>query len=166
MSLIVFCILLLELIIVAILDFHTKKIKNVWSLINIVISVIFFVFLDSHILTMNTLLYPVSIFIIGYILFSLKIMGGGDVKFLSTFFLMIPLKFHENFLYILLLSIISTSVILIILKCLRNYKQVIDAIFKKRIDLILEIIFKKSWNVFAPLICLSWIMFGQGIFID
>ena len=83
--------LLIELFAVSILDLKTRQIKNFWSFLNLGLLVLFvLMFPDSYRFGYDHFIHSIVFFSIGFIFFIIKIMGAGDTKFLTTFFLLIP----------------------------------------------------------------------------
>lgn len=158
----VYLFILIELIFVSWGDIKTKKIPNFWSLLNILVFVaLVFVFNDLYFFSWKTFLYPVIWIVAGFIFFTLNIMGGGDSKFLSTFFLLIPLKTQDDAFYYLILSTIFIGTSVFIFNIIRNWKSIMSSLKSKDYALL-----KKSFGTkftFAPVIFVSWIMLGWGL---
>ena len=89
---------LLILLVVALEDWKTKKIRNTWSLAILALVVIGIVLNPSFYLMPEHLLIPLVIFVSGFFLFRLKLLGGGDGKLLTAIFLLIPTEFQTVFL--------------------------------------------------------------------
>lgn len=161
----VFLFILIELIFVSVGDIRTKKIPNLWSLLNIIIFIILvFVFKDLYVVSWKTFLYPVIWIIAGFILFSLKIMGGGDSKFLSTYFLLIPLSSQDDAFYFLIISTIFIGLSVFMFNILKNWKSILDCLKTKNYKLLKQHFGTKF--TFAPVIFISWVLLGwdQKIF--
>ena len=95
----IYAYILIVLVFVAYLDFKYRKISNLCTILNIVSSIsIFFLFPDHRFLILKSFYLPITIFIIGVILFKYRIMGGGDSKFLATLLLLIPSPTTTKFL--------------------------------------------------------------------
>lgn len=159
MPITLYLVLSIELLIVSYLDLRTKKISNWWSLLNIINCFYFYTFYPT------TFKFSWQIFLIfagllgvGFILFSLRIMGGGDAKFLSTFFLQIPYHLHHLTLYYLLVSTVVAAAGLLIFKMMKQ-KELVYTMWKTR-----DISFMKSFLgtkfSYAPVILLSWVLLG------
>ena len=95
--------LLIQLFAVAWLDFKYRKISNVWILINLIVfGVTYFYIKGDYNFNYLQVYYPIVFFVVGFAFYMLRIMGGGDSKYLVSMYLLIPLNFHESFLYNLL----------------------------------------------------------------
>lgn len=158
----VYIFILIELVFVSWGDIRTKRIPNFWSLLNIIVFIsLIFVFNDLYILSWKTFFYPVIWILSGFVFFLLKIMGGGDSKFLSTFFLLIPLNTQDDAFYYLILSTIFIGTSVFLLNIIRNWQNILDSLKTKNYALL-----KNSFGTkfsFAPVIFVSWIMLGWGL---
>ena len=154
--------LLIELVAVSWGDAKYKRIPHVWNLLNIMTFIFLVIFSPSeYTLAFSTFFYSLTFFIVGFLLFSLNIMGGGDSKFLSTFFLLIPSTRHEEFFMILLYGTILVAGSLFFYHSLKNVEQ-LWAIVMTRTWKQLSRIYNKKF-AFAPLILFSWLIFGYMI---
>lgn len=126
MALPLFVYLFIELLAVSWVDFKTKLISNYWSMLHLVFFV-FAAFFFPHVypISLNTFLYPLLFVLVGFMLFVLKVMGGGDSKFLATFYLLIPPYFHDEFTEILLLSTILVGAWLLVMNIAKNFKHIL-----------------------------------------
>lgn len=162
MPLSLYLFLLIQLTFVSYGDLKTKKIPNLWSLLNIVIFIVFlFVWKDLYIFEFNTFFYSIAFFVVGFGLFFLNIMGGGDSKYLASLFLMVPAKFHYNYLEILLTVTVFVGTFFLVFNTFSKFSE-----FKR-------ILFIKDWKSFkniygkkfsfAPVILISWLIFGYYV---
>jgi prepilin peptidase CpaA len=88
----------------------------------------------------------------------MKIMGGGDSKFLASFYLLVPLELQdEAFLSLLYATIIIASTMFIV-NIILGREYIFEAWREKRLDKI-KMVFGKKF-AYAPLILASWIWFG------
>jgi len=160
--LLIFLFLCLELIIISYIDVKKRKISNYWSLINILLFLVcLFVYPDSYRLSLATFFYPLAWLFVGFFLFAFKIMGGGDSKYLFSFFLLVPEAFHEFFLLKLIYSTVVVGLILLIFNTLKNFDTLKQSIAMKDVSY-----FKQIYGTrfsFAPVIALSWMIFGWEI---
>lgn len=166
----VYFFLLFQLCIVAYVDFKTKKISNKWSLVNILIFIIC-LFLYDHFYQVSfvSLFYPFTFLLVGFILFVLNIMGAGDVKYLFSFYLLVPLQSQETAFLCLAYATLMTGIILLFLNIIQKFDKLKLAIGLKDIKII-KSIFGTRFS-YAPVILLSWIWFGwliwnKKVFID
>lgn len=159
MPLMVFIFLSIQLLFVAYVDFKTTKISNIWLLINFIFfCVLTFVYPNIYLWNINVWLFPVAFLLVGFVLFIMNIMGGGDSKYLSSLYLLIPLDFQETvFLYLLYTTVIVGSSLLLF-NALKNLDKII---FMVRIGDVAGIkkIFGKKFT-YAPVIFIAWMWFG------
>lgn len=88
-SLQLYLFILIELIFVSIGDVKNRKIPNMWVITNIVVSIFLFIlFPNMYELRGETFQFPIVFIFVGFLLFQLKVMGGGDSKYLASFFLL------------------------------------------------------------------------------
>ena len=149
--------LLIELIAVAWIDFKYRKIANMWSILNLIIFLLTFFLLEKGTFTIGHLYYPAIFFIVGFAFYTLRIMGGGDSKYLVSIYLLIPKIYHEGFL----LSLLYVVVFIGITQFLYNSyvgRHLIFDFWKYRDTTYLKKCYGKKFP-FAPLILLSWIIF-------
>ena len=91
--------LLFELAAVTFGDVKYRKISNAWALFNIVAFIaLTFIYPAQYFYSLSTFSYPLATIILGFLFFWLKIMGGGDSKFLATFFYSFQEKGMGSFL--------------------------------------------------------------------
>ena len=116
--------LFIELVAVSWGDIKYRKISNAWSLLNLATFFMLVIFFPSgYSISLSALLYPIIFFLAGFFLFVFGIMGGGDSKFLATFFLLIPPDGHDDFLLILLCGTILFAGGPVIYRSIRNFSQ-------------------------------------------
>ncbi len=159
MYLAIFIFLLLELILVSVVDFYSKKIHNFWPIFNIIFFLsLSWLFPKEYFYHWNTFLIPISWIIAGFFLFTLRIMGAGDSKFVATFYLIVPFAFkHDSFLYLLVATIVIGGTMML-LNFIKNRKALLVAFVTKDLRVI-NIIFGKKFP-FAPVVLISWIILG------
>jgi prepilin peptidase CpaA len=159
---IIYTLILGELLIVAWIDFKTKKIWNHWILGNVLVAITFHLFLRSlYPLHWETLLFPVGFVLIGFLLFLVNVMGAGDSKFLASLFLIIPLEFHQLFFSKLILSTIVTGGLLLIYRIIKNGPDLRAYLASGHWEGIKLTI--RSRFSYAPVIFLAWIMTGLDV---
>jgi len=157
--LIVFIFVAIQLLFVAYIDFKIKKISNLWIAINFIFFVaLCFLFPGLYIFKIQTFIYSIIFLFAGFMLFSLNIMGGGDSKYLSSLYLLVPLSYQENvFLYLLYTTIIVGSSLLLF-NLIKNADKIY--ILMRGHDVIgIKKIFGKKFT-YAPVIFISWMWFG------
>ncbi len=155
----IYLFLIIQLLIVAYYDLKTTKISNSWMISNIVLYlVLVFIFPDQYSITFSTFAWPVGFFIAGFVLFLLKIMGGGDSKYLATFFLLVPQVFHDEMFFSLALSTTLIGGSIFIKNLLKNLDRLIIAYKTMDVSLVKGVFGQKF--AYAPVILISWLWFG------
>ncbi|MCK6594132.1 MAG: hypothetical protein L6Q33_02945 [Bacteriovoracaceae bacterium] len=88
----------------------------------------------------------------------MKIMGGGDSKYLSSMFLLIPIEIQDTaFIYLLYTTVIVGST-LIIFNLLKNFDRI--WLMAKTYDVNgIKKLFGKKFT-YAPVIFIAWMWFG------
>lgn len=150
--------ILFSLIIVAWIDFKTKKISNRWSIANLIAFVGLVAFSPLHQLSLAVFIYPALMFGLGFVLFILKVMGGGDAKYLASLFLLLPLEWQPIFFELLALSTCLVASMLIVVNILRNYSKVREEIRNRNLKG-LSSCFGTRFS-YAPVILFAWVWFA------
>ncbi len=158
----VYWFLALELAVVAWGDVRTQKIPNAWSLFNIGLFVAcLFALPQYYPLQWGTFLYSVVFLVVGFVLFLLRIMGGGDSKFLFSFFLLVPGPLQPRALLLLLVSTILIGGFLFLTNLGKNHEKIVAYLKSGYIKGIKECFGTKF--SFAPVILLAWMWLGWEI---
>lgn len=148
-----------QLLIVSWIDIKKKKISNYWSLLNIVLFIVFiFIFPNYYGFQLNTFIYPITFISVGFLLFAIKIMGAGDAKYLFSFFLLIPKVMQDYFFLTLLWTTIIIGLSSLTITIVQNLSKIIFA-FKTQQILSLREIFGSKFP-YAPVIFLAWMWVG------
>lgn len=151
--------ILLELVFVSWKDIKTKKISNYWSIANILIFVILtFVLPEYYFWSWQTFLYSGVFLLIGFALFLLNIMGGGDSKFLFSFFLLIPMNLQEQSFFYLLVSTVVTGLMFFMMNFITHFKDLIRYLKIGDYKGVKSCFGSKF--AFAPVILLAWLCVG------
>lgn len=159
MPLMVFIFISIQLLVVAYVDFKTSKISNIWLFINFFFfCVLTFVYPQVYVWHINALLFPVAFLLVGFALFVMNIMGGGDSKYLSSLYLLVPLGFQDIvFLYLLYTTVIVGSSLLLF-NALKNFDNIV--LMVKIGDIVgIKKVFGKKFT-YAPVIFIAWMWFG------
>ncbi len=154
----IYIFLLIELMIVAWFDFKQRKILNLWSITNVLLGVLFLFSLDEYVWSWNLIIFPFSFLLAGFLLFAIKIMGGGDAKFMSSFFFLVPANEHWSFSEAILLMTVAVGGISLLVTYTRNYKTFITALRLRDARLFFSLWGKKF--PFAPVLLLAWGVMG------
>lgn len=162
LPLLLFLFLGLELAFVSFIDIRYRKISNNWSILNIVLYLAcLVVFPTLYKFNIETFFFPLVFLGVGFFLFLLKVMGGGDSKYLFSFFLLVPEIYHEVFFLKLIYSTIAIGVYLLIYNSIKNFDKLLVALAMKDIKEIKSLYGTKF--AYAPVIAISWIAFGWEI---
>lgn len=158
----VYLFLIFQLFFVAYNDLKNKKISNVWPIINISFYlIVVFLFPTHYQFDLETFVFPVAFFIVGIILFMLKVMGAGDSKYLLSFYLLIPVAQHEEAFIFLAYSTVIVGLSLLFTNILKNLDIIVVALRTKNL-ILLKSIFGQRFS-YAPVILVSWLWFGWTI---
>ena len=155
----IYCLILVELVIVSWIDIKIKKISNFWILVNLILSITFhFLFPDVYHFEWASLIFPLGWIVVGFVLFMLGIMGAGDSKFLASLFLMIPLKQHDGMFEKVLYSTVVVGFVMLSFKIGKDFKKIKAYALSTHWQGFKESI--RSNFSFAPVVLLAWIMLG------
>lgn len=156
---VVFIFLSIQLLVVAYIDLKTKKISNIWFLVNtLFFCILSYLFPQLYLWQFNTFIYPFVFLLVGIVLFWMNIMGGGDSKYLSSFYLLIPSAYQDGvFLYLLYTTIIVGSSLLLF-NALQNFDKLV-MLFRMNDLSGIKKIFGTRFT-YAPVIFIAWMWFG------
>ena len=159
MLLSVYIFLVLQLIIVSYTDIKIKKISNYWFLFNGLVFVIFLLlFPHQYHFVFQTFFLSVILLVVGFVLFNLGIMGAGDSKYLSSFYLLIPLTLQKEAFVYCAYSIVVAGCFILAINTIKNAGKIARAIKQYNICEIKGVYGRKV--PFIPIVFLSWIWFG------
>lgn len=159
MFLSVYLFLVSQLIIVSYMDIKIKKVSNYWILFNGLLFVFcLFLFPNQYHFIFQTFILPIILLVFGFIFFKFGIMGAGDSKYLSSFYLLIPLSLQKEASIYCAYSIIAAGCLALIINTIKNTNNIIKAIKQSNISEIQGIYGNKI--PFIPIVFLSWIWFG------
>ena len=114
---------------------------------------------EQYPLGLSTFFYPLTFFILGFLFFTLDIMGGGDSKFLASFFLLIPVDLQEPFFEVLLWVALTISGTFLFYRSVRNLGKLKEIFYSRSWRRLSEIYGKKV--PLAPIILFAWPIFGH-----
>ena len=159
LPIVVYLFVAIQLLCVAYIDFKTKKISNVWMLINFIFFIVLtFLFPQTYNWSIQVFIFPLAFLVVGFTLFMLNIMGGGDSKYLSSLYLLVPLDLQEmTFVYLLYATILVGSTLLLF-NVLKNL-DIILIHFRMRDIAGIKKIFGQKFT-YAPVIFIAWMWFG------
>lgn len=159
LPIVVYLFISIQLLFVAYIDFKTKKISNMWMLINSIFFIILtLVFPDIYKWNLQIFVFPLAFLFVGFALFTLNIMGGGDSKYLSSLYILVPLNFQELVFTYLLYATILVGSTLLVFNTLKYLDIIVIHIRMKDVAGIRRIFGKKF--TYAPVIFVAWIWFG------
>ena len=155
----VYIYLVIATLIISIIDLKTRKISNYWSILHLFLFFVFTaVFSEYDAFALKTYLFPITLLICGFVLFALGVMGGGDAKFLTTMFLLIPATFHQQFLYYLLEGTMIIALFPLSYSMIKHRQKIINGILMKDFRMVFEQF--KSKFPYAPVFLLASLRFG------
>ena len=155
----IYVFLLIELSFISYLDIKYRKIKNFWSILNLLISGFLFIFHEEiYPFELEAFQFGLVFLFPGFLLYMLKIMGGGESKFLANFFILVPFKEQEIVFYYLLIITIIVGLIFFLRSIFMNIEKIVEGFKIGDIKMIKGSFGKKF--PFAPVIWLTWIWYG------
>lgn len=155
----VYLFLLIELLAVSYGDIKTNKIPNAWAILNLALfPVLLFVAPSVYALSGEAFLFSGAFLLVGFVLFLLNIMGGGDSKFLFTFFLLLPVSVQDQAFYYLLISTVLIGGFFFIKNIFQNHDILWRAMRTSDIKAV-KSCFGTKFS-FAPVILVAWIWLG------
>jgi prepilin peptidase CpaA len=158
----IYLFILIELAFVSYGDIKTDKIPNMWSIINLIaFAVLLFVAPEFYKFTFIAFTYSLAFLAVGFVLFLLKIMGGGDTKYLFSLFLLIPISLQGKVFYFLLISTIIIGGFLLIQNTLKNFKPLWKAILDGNTQEV-KSYFGTKFS-YAPVILVTWLWVGFSL---
>lgn len=155
----VYWLLTLELACVSWGDVRSQKIPNAWSILNIVLFLALLVIHpEVYPLHWSMFAYSLVFLVVGFGLFLMRIMGGGDSKFLCTFFLLIPSALQPDALIRLLISTLLIGSFMLLTNVVKHHEKIINAVKIRHMAGIRECFGTKF--SFAPVVLLAWLWLG------
>jgi prepilin peptidase CpaA len=157
-----YLLILAELVIVSWIDIKIKKISNFWFVINIVLAVLFHVWLSEvYEFDWTLFIMPISWVFVGFFLFLSKIMGAGDSKYLASLFIAVPVQYHLGLFENLVYSTIVVGLMTILISLIRDFKKIKAYAFSNYWQGLKEFIGTRF--SYGPVILLAWLMLGFKI---
>jgi prepilin peptidase CpaA len=151
--------ILIELAIVSWIDIKTKKISNLWAVVNLSLALGLYVFYpDFFPLEWELLVFPVGFTVVGFFLFLLKVMGAGDSKYLASLFLVIPLEYQTVMFEKIIYSTFVVGFIMLVMKIIKDFKIIKVYAFSQYWKGMRESV--RSKFSYAPVIFLAWLLLG------
>ena len=155
----IYIFIFLELLFVTIGDIKYKKISNLWSILNIFLAIVLFIlFPKIYVFGFESFQFSIVFLVVGFLLFLLKIMGGGDSKYLASFFLITPTASQDLIFYFLLISTVIVGMLFFFRNLIEQRLKLIESIKQRDVDGI-----KSSFGskfAYAPVIMVTWLLIG------
>jgi prepilin peptidase CpaA len=149
----------MQLLVVSYLDIIGGHIRNYWSLINIFFSITLYILFPQYFFFSAEKAVYISVFLfVGFVLYLLKIMGGGDSKYIASLFLIMPGQWHEEFMEALIISTLIVGTFSLVTNIARNNESLKLAIMTMDSPKIFQALGGKF--PFSPVILISWIWIG------
>lgn len=161
MSLLWFVFLLIELSLVSWLDFKYRKITNPWSAINIVLWIVSSWFWWGF--SWQALLWPAAVLFLGFMLFAVNIAGAGDVKFFSTFTLLLPPSMQGDWLFVLMYSSAAVGLLIIVKNAIKNRRSILQWMWERHTPFFSLLVGGKT--ILAPVAWMAWVIWGYLLFL-
>ncbi len=159
LPIVVYIFISIQLLFVAYIDFKSKKISNMWMLINFLFfCLLTLIFPHTYVWSVHTFIFPLIFLLVGFMLFIMNIMGGGDSKYLSSLYLLVPVQFQETTFTYLLYATVLVGSSLLLFNVLKHL-DIIIVHFKMRDIAGIKKIFGKKFT-YAPVIFIAWMWFG------
>ena len=150
--------LFLELLVVSYLDFKTNKIFNAWFLLNLaVFPLMLILFKEVYSLSVETFIIPFVWIFVGFFLFRLNIMGAGDSKYLSSFFLLIPPRLQQEMLMDIIFGTVLIGIPLVMYNFYKHGTILVTA-FRMHNFVVFRQYFGQKFT-YAPVILVCYVWF-------
>lgn len=155
----IFCVIFIQLLIVSWIDIKTKKISNLWFILNLAFClVLHFIVPEAYPWQWTALVFPVGWIVIGFLLFLAGIMGAGDSKYLASLFLIIPIEHQAVMLEKLIYATCVVGIVMLTFKIAKDFKKIKAYAFSTYWKGLLKSI--RSSFSYAPVILLAWVLLG------
>lgn len=160
----IYFFLLIQLVFVTITDLKYRKIRNFWALLNFGISFVFYSLLpDLYPFKIDSFQFSMVFLLVGFVLFVFRVMGGGDSKYLASFFLIVPERIQEYLFYYLLITTIIVGIFFLLKNIIHNREELFQSIKNSNLQGVKNCFGTKF--AYAPVILVSWMYLGITIFI-
>jgi prepilin peptidase CpaA len=148
---------------VSIGDLRTRKIPNIWSLLNISFYILLLLLFPQNFeFHIESLILSGSFLLTGFILFVFKVMGGGDAKYLSTSALLVPHELLWLYLEYLLISTLIFASFFFLRNLFVNKRDIAHYLRSFYLKGVKNFFGTKF--AYAPVILLAWILIGIDYF--
>lgn len=160
----VYLFLLIQLFCVSLIDIRYKKISNQWFMLNGLLFIAFlYMFPHDYVFTPEKVMYGAVFLVVGFVLYLMKFMGGGDSKYLFSLFLLIPQEWSDFAFYSLFLCTLVIGGFVIFLSLVKNFEKII---YNLRIGHAagVKACFDNKFP-YAPVIFMSWMVLGCQLYL-
>ena len=159
----VYLLLLAQLLYISYVDIKTRKISNLWPLLNyLIFFVLLYIYPEQYKISWEVFIYPTVFIFVCFALFVLKIMGAGDTKYLSSLFVLVPLLNQDVVFINLAYATLFVGVVLFLYNTINNFNKIKSAIILRNVHLV-KSVYGKNKFAYTPVICISWLLFGIWI---
>ena len=158
-----YLLILIQLFWVSLIDIKHKKISNQWIYFNLALTAILWIaFPDNYAVTGQKLLYSLTFFAVGFVLYLIKIIGAGDSKYLASLYLVIPINWCELALYSLFLSTLIIGGFVFFTTVVKKYDQLWPSFMARDYAQVAKLLNNRF--SYAPVILVSWVLLGVLVF--
>jgi prepilin peptidase CpaA len=155
----IYYFLLVQTFSVALLDIRDRKISNHWMIANMVIFIAcVFIYPEVYSINYMTVLHSFSFIFAGFLLYSLKIMGAGDSKYLFSLFLLMPPTWLESAFVNLLLCTLTIGSFSLLTTIVKNFDEIMVCAKLGSAQGVKKCLGSKF--PYAPVIFISWVWLG------
>jgi prepilin peptidase CpaA len=155
----IFVFIMIQLVAVSYIDLTSKKISNAWIILNLIVFLaLLFSFGENYKLKLSAFAYSLAFLGVGFFLHLAKFLGAGDSKYLFSLYFLIPEELQNHAFICLLYSTMTIGSLVMAANMLINVRSLRLAFVNRDFRLFKVIIGKKF--SFAPVILLSWLIFG------
>lgn len=159
----IYLFVLIQISMVTYFDVKFRKISNKWSILNIATSFfLYLLFPKVYLFEFGSFQYTIVFLIVGFALFLLNIMGGGDSKYLASLYLIIPSNIQDQVFYLLLIATIFVGIIFFIKNVYQNRAMLIISLRLKDKEGVKSCFGTKF--AYAPVILVTWILLGINFY--
>lgn len=159
----IYGLILVQLFWVSLIDIKHKKISNQWMYLNLGLSIFLWIAYPlQYAVTGEKLLYSLTFFAVGFVLYIFKIIGAGDSKYLASLYLVIPIDWCELALMSLFFSTLIIGGFVFFTTVVKKYEQLWFSFLAKDFKEISQLLNNRF--SYAPVILVSWIILGVLVF--
>lgn len=163
MNIFLFLVILIQLFWVSLIDIKYKKISNQWIYFNISLTaILWIIFPTEYAVSGEKLLYSITFFGVGFILYLLRIIGAGDSKYLASLYLVIPVDWCQVALISLFFSTLLIGGFVFFTTVVKKYDQLLLSFVARDYKEFAKLLNNRF--SYAPVILVSWVLLGVLVF--